>query len=572
MYLTKSTKKFFFDENEINQLNAFSGLLSYKLTWALTKFINSSAKLSLLVFGNQSGKTGGTAFSYVLRILGQHPVAKKNVVYFDCENEHEIAPFQVKEAGVCPECGGKTVLHERGTRVFRFGSQNLPGQSANVSDEGFSAEVKNTQYPELKKWLPPFLIKKDITFRTPTMIIKDPFEGPDIVIEFVSYNQTVQSVAGTQRMSVWMDESPSFDFYEEQIPRLIAEDGDMIFTYTPVDRSSWLFDEFFEKARAYYRSEAICEFLNKENNEHVKQIEYTSSPHSVEVFMAATDDNPTLKKEIIDSMFDHISDPDIISIRRYGIFKQLSGRIFKDFDYKVHYLKKDKYFPDGIPYKWVHGRGIDFHPQTPWAIVNMSLSPENELFIWGELNPSPEKFTTKEISKLVAFLGEDYKFRLNLIDPLSEAIKKDNMTTKADLNLAFRELRREGIGTGGYWESWNTKGEHGRDSVRERIKNARNCKRPFNNKVDTKGKETYLPTVWVLDTCPITAKYMKNWRWEEWADSKSRVLKEEKNKPEQRWSHFNMVIEALLKEDSFRPKSFGSARRETPSYYTRDII
>lgn len=561
-----------FDEAEVKQLNAFAGFLSFKFSWVFKKFINCPDKILLLIYGNQGGKTGGTAFSYVLRILGQHPIAKKNVVYYDCEEGHEIAPFEVKKKDVCPKCGGKTVLHDRGSRVFRFGSQNLPGQSANVSSDGISAEVKNTQYPEFKKWLPPFLIKKDITFRSPTMIIKDPFEGKDIIIEFVSYNQSVQSTAGTQRMSIWCDESPDFDFYEEQIPRLIAEDGDLVFTYTPVDRSSWLFDEFFEKSRVYYRSKTICDFLNSTDTIKVEPTEFTGGKHSIAVFMASTDDNPTLKKDIIDAMFDHIGDPDIISIRRYGIFKQLSGRIFKDFDYKIHYLNKEKYFPDGVPYNWVHGRGIDFHPQTPWAVLNMSLSPENELFVWGELNPSPEKFTIKEISKMVALIGEDYKFRCNLIDPLSEATKKDNMTVKADINTAFRELRREGIGVGAFWESWDTKGEKGRDAVRERIKNAKVVKTPFNNRVTRNGKEYYLPTLWVLNTCPIAAKYMKNWRWEEWADSKSRILKEDKNKPEQRWSHFNMVIEALLKEESFRPKSLGSSRRETPSYYNRDTI
>ena len=81
------------------------------------------------------------------------------------------------------------------------------------------------------------------------MIIYDPFGGPDIIVEFVSYNQSVQAMAGVQRASIWCDEACSPDFYEEQLPRLIAEDGDIIFTYTPADRSSWLFDEFFDRAR-----------------------------------------------------------------------------------------------------------------------------------------------------------------------------------------------------------------------------------------------------------------------------------------------------------------------------------
>jgi hypothetical protein len=54
----------------------------------------------------------------------------------------------------------------------------------------------------LKRWLPPFLIKKDITQRSPKMVIKSVLGGPDIVVEFVSYGQSVQSTAGSQRFII----------------------------------------------------------------------------------------------------------------------------------------------------------------------------------------------------------------------------------------------------------------------------------------------------------------------------------------------------------------------------------
>lgn len=551
-----------FTSEETKKLNQFSGFLKFVFNWPFKKFISCSEKIILLVYGNQGGKTGGTAFSYVLRIMGLHPIAKKNVLYFECKNEHAVAPTKLPEDKICKECGEELLEHERGSRVFRFCAQNLPGQTTNVSEDGLSAEVRNTQYPEFKKWLPPFLIKKDITFRSPSMIIKDPYGGPDIVVEFVSYNQSTQGTAGVQRMSIWCDEAPSFDFYEEQLPRLISEDGDIIFTYTPVDRSSWLFDEFFDKAKVYYRSKDICSFVPGWKEEEV-----TDSPHSIAVVMAATDDNPTLKKSVIDAMFDHIDDPDVISIRRYGIFKQLSGRIYKNFNYETHYINGGRYFPEGIPYNWTHARGIDYHPQTPWAVGMISLSPNNEAFIWGEYNPSPEKYTVREIAHKTASMGGDFKFRLNLIDPLSEATLKDRLTIREELNDIFRELRKEGLGTGGSWKTWDTKGEKGREAIKERLKNSLEVKRPFNNKTVRGGKETYLPTIWILDTCKVSGKSFRNWRWEEWADAKSRVTKEDKNKPEQRWSHFPMVYEACFKEAAFRPSGNRNVTQRTYDYF-----
>ena len=230
----------------------------------------------------------------------------------------------------------------------------------------------------------------------------------------------------------------------------------------------------------------------------VEQIEKTDSPYSIAVFQAATDDNPTLNIDVINDIFRQIDDPDTLAIRRYGIFKQLSGRIFKDFEFAVHRIDKEEYFPEGVPSNWTHGRGIDFHPQTPWAVGMASISSENEMFIWGEFNPSPEQLTIKEIAKKTAELGGNYKFRLNKIDPLSKATKIDNITAQDDLNTAFRDLKKDGIGLGGHWESWDTKGERGRDVIRERLKNAKAVGRPFNNKVVKDGSNPTL--TYYMDT------------------------------------------------------------------------
>ena len=538
--------------------NDFQGYLRFKFTWVYKQLITCPAKFILLITGNQFGKTGSVARSFVDRILGWHRVPKKNVVYFECESGHVYAPFQVNfKDPRCKECGAPLKMHERSSRVFRFCAETQPGQSHNTGEGGKSAEVKNTQYPEFKKWLPPFLIKKDITFRNTSMIIKDPYGGDDIIVEFVSYNQSTQSVAGQQRLATWEDEAPPPDFHEEQLPRLLAEDGDLTVTYTPVDRSSWLFDEMYDNARLIYRTKAVVDYLKQSTGNDVQRVERTENPSDIVVIQAATDDNPVLLPGVIDGLFRSIGDPDVLGIRRYGIFKQLSGRIFKDFDYRVHFISREQYFPDGIPHDWVHARGIDYHPQTDWHCGFASLSPQNELFIWGELRMSPERYTTKEIAHEVAVIGKDYKFRLNLVDPLAEATKKDTVSVLEDLNRAFYDLKKEGIGFNSYWNTWDTKGERGRDAIHERLKNSKECKRPFNNKVQKDGVVTYLPTVWVLSTCKVSAEYMKNWRWEEWANSRDAMAKDKKNTPEQKYSHMNMVWEALLKETAFKSRKPG---------------
>ena len=573
-------------ESEINQLNDFQGFVKFKRTWPFEKFINSPAKTIGYFTGNQYGKTGSVAYSYVLRILGTHPVAVKNVEYWECENHLLFKTDQLSEEEflkkhrrlkygggvvydgawnclnipeVCPHCGGKVSKHERGSHTFRFCSETLPGGKAD------GEEVKNTQYPELKKWLPKFLIKKDITFRNPSMTVRNIHGDKDITIDFVSYNQTVQSTAGTQRISIWTDEQPDQDFMSEQRPRLLAENGDWIITLTPADYITWVYDDVFEKAAVYYRSENICNYLGD-----AEQIEKTQSDKSICIIQAASDDNPTLTKEALESIFSEIDDPDELAIRRYGIFKQVSGRIFKDFEYPIHYVSDEKYFPDGIPSSWVHARGIDYHPQSPWAFGAIALSPTNEAFIYADHFPSPEKYTTREIASQIAHICKMNKYHLDLVDPLIKATKfgsdRDGtaITTLDEFNDCFLEMKRESLCSGGYFQAWDTKGERGRDEIKKRLKNAKTVGKPFNNAVIEKGNKVYLPTIWILKGCKASAESMRKWRWSEYSDKKSAAQKGEKNTPEQKWSHINMVWEAIFKDPRFKVRT---SHRSQPQQY-----
>jgi phage terminase large subunit-like protein len=589
-------------QQHVKQLNDFANFLSFKQTWIFGKFVRDPSRIRALFTGNQFGKTGSVGYEYVLRVLGLHPVAKKNVVYWECSdrqkmksqdtseeekaawievhktmdtptwNVTQVAELEKTETDddtlyICPYCGKEVIKHLRKSNAIRMASETLPGQSANVGATGESAETKNTQYPEFKKWLPPFLIKKDISIRNPSMILTNPHADKDIIVDFVSYQQSVQSTAGTQRMSVWYDEEPPPDFREEQRPRLLAEDGDECFSLTPANHISWMFDEVFEKGHIYYRTKAICDFLRQKDYDP-KQIEEVPSEQDIAVFQAATDDNPVLDPEVVQEIHGAIDDPDTLAIRRYGIFKQVSGRVFKDFDYKVHVIDGDDMFPDGIPFNWVHARGIDFHPRTPWGFAMMSLSPDNEAFVWMDWEPSPEKLTHREIAHEVALMGKDYKFRMNLIDPLAEASLIDTRTSLDRINDYFYEMKRDNLCQNAYWRKWDTRGEHGRDEIKKRLANAAKVGKPFNNQVVEQGRTVRLPTLWIFRTAKVVAKSLKQWRWEEYADAKSRHLKGAKNTVEQKWSHHCMVLEAIFKESTFRPgHSRMSSSRSAPNYF-----
>ena len=510
------------DVNE--KLSQAENYAVFEPTWQFSTFVHLPFKIIGLFCGNQSFKTSGSMYQYVLRCHSAHPVPKKNVVYFECSerNSDNLAPHGYEEnrigdfvlpgwetgtynfetlkekilpnGGRCHVCGAPVVIHQRKSKKIRLCAETLPGDKESASSDGTqSVETKNTVYPELKYWMPPYMIKRDITFRNPAMIVHDPLKGfelngtvnkgEDIIFDFMGYSQTVQAGAGVQRLSIYVDEEPPKDFWDEQLVRLLREDGDIIIGLTPAQQMTWTFDEIYERARTYFRTQTVCDFLNKtEKDRKYVPVEITDSDQQIGVVQSATDDNPTLSPEVVEDLFGSVDDPDVMATRRYGIHRQVSGRIFKSFDYRTHYVDFDEYFPDGIFESYNHYRMVDYHPHNRWACVWLSMSPENEAFVWHEFSPDPERMITKTIANEMALLSGQLKYKLNLIDALaSQNNPKTNTTTVDDLNDYFLGLKREGICTGAYWETWDTKGVRGREVIRERLNNAAECKRPFNN-------------------------------------------------------------------------------------------
>ena len=568
------------DNRTVSQLNDFVPLISYKPTWIFDKFIRCSHKVITAFTGNQFGKTDSFATQYIYRIMGWHPIPEKNVLYFECPSDHTYNVLTRPEDNICTVCGGKLQIHPRVSRIFRFASETLPGQKETMADSGGqSTEVKNTVYPAFKNRLPRFLIKKDITQRNTAMTISDPNGGrdfgdlvyprQDIVVEFVSYSQTIQAGAGVQRLSIWCDEEPPYDFWEEQLPRLLAEDGDILLSLTPANKISWTYDELFERAQIYYRTKAICDYLNQDDDKEFIRMQETKSPHNIAVLQAATDDNPTLKLKVVDELMDKYDDPDVVATRRYGLHRQVKGRIFKSFDYNCHLIDEEEYFDRGIPTEWLHARGIDYHPRVEWYCGIISLSPTNEAFIWGAEKFSPEQMTTKEICAAFAQVGYGYKFAINRIDPESVVIKKDGITVLDDINREFHKLKRDNLDHGGFWQTWNTKGEYGRMEIQKRLKNSLRVGKPFNNIVLEDGEKRYIPTIWIVAPGGRkAAEYMRRWRWEEWVDRSALTTKDDKNTVQQKWSHMNMVWEGILKEQGFRPPRERTERgKAAPRYF-----
>ncbi len=470
-------------------------------------------------------------------------------------------------------------------RVIRLAAETLPQDRNN--------EVRNTIYPAIKNQLPSTMIARtgngefdDITLRDATITVNPLLGGGPAYLEFVSYGQTTKSQAGVDRFLIDIDEVCSYEFYEESIPRLAITNGQLLIGCTPVD-ADWMYSEIYEKAKLYVRTPAVRRYMKKEFGASVPSVEKMGSTKDICVIQAASDDNPIFaklvedkKKEIklgriskddfpydnVEEYLDHIylyDDKDAVAMRRFGIFRRVTGAMYKQFQWNVHIIEGGKYFPTGIPVEWLHARAVDYHQAVPWAIVWAALSRDNECFVYFELNPDPKQWTTLSVCKEMVEASKEYRFPINLIDPLAnETQSNTNKTVMDDFNTHFREMKRSGLGTGGYWEPWDTKGKVGQDRIRERLINSLICGRPFNNLQKREGRETRLPTLWVLNNCVQTASSLKNWRQETWASKDHEMTKDAKDKPEQKWSHFNKCLESIMKDIRFRgqPHEYQTSR------------
>ncbi len=489
-------------------VRSFENLIAFQETETRNILRRINASVIAIFAGNRAGKTGTIAEHYMERLLGKHPIPKKNLLM----------------------------------KKVRCMSSSLPENN----DPGMS---DNAQYVELKKLIPPWMILKDITARSQNLVVRRPpgLNTDRTVFEFRSSKQELQDLGKINLSSVWHDEETPEDKRTECQMRLIQEGGDELFSLTSTNPFSYCYDKIFRRSAYVFRTKTVSEYTG------LPQEERQNTGASIASIFMSTWDNPTLPKEEITRMMSEM-DPAEIPLRIYGVFTQITGRVHKTYDPSICFIPFKKYFPDGIPYNWIHARGIDYHEsRIPWSVGWLSASKDDEWFLWKEFHPAidgPNAFNTYDIAKHIARNSGNYYYSVNLIDPLANKKQANTLfSTTDDLNRHFDQLRREeGLGAPCYWQGWDTKGTGGRDQVATRFKNAVRCGRPFNNTIRDRGSVRKLPTLWICDTAPKFHRSIMDWSYGEYVAASTRAVNDPKPIPQPKNSHDNMVLECLAKD------------------------
>lgn len=469
------------NQNFLQQFDALINFLPHKVG---KKYINSDANIRALIKGNQGGGTAWSTYDAAMRVFGIHPNKRRNVL----------------------------------NKPIRFISKCLP---KGPGDE------ENQQYVEFKRFVPKDYIKKDVTARSASMAIKSPYCGPDLKVEFMAKTQEIDAFMSVQRSAYYQDEEIDRTKWDENQMRLLREGGDSTICLTPVRGLDWTYDDVWKKARAIYRSSTICKAYG------FPSVEETGLTNDIEVFCWATDDNPVMDKDTVQRIFDGIDDPDELAMRRYGVFRQVSGRIYKSFDPKVHVVPFDDVFDANTFKTYWHYRMIDYHPSKPWYCSWVAVSPQNEWFVWNELLGRHDHMTTNDLREQIkseSLLNEDEEFnRRTLIDPLAK-VKQPNtgFSVFEDLTMGELGLRR--------CVPADTKNQNGRLHIKQRLKNAAEAGVPGNNLFRHGENDprygNYKPTIWFLSNCQGHISHMNSWRYVDWKQEHVKAVKEVKRESE----------------------------------------
>jgi hypothetical protein len=476
----------------IDRYAKYIGLLTVKPHPTMVSYLTSTAFIRCIFKGNQGGGTQATAgYDAPLRILGLHPVQERN---------------------------------DLADKPIRFVSKVVPEDK---DDE------ENQQYVCMRSVFEPMgAIVKNITARNKIMHVKNMrgYGPPVFKAEFMASTQELDAFMSVQRSAYYQDEEIDKGKWNESVKRLMKAGGDVSVSVTPVKGLDWMYDGLWCKAQKIVRSETICKKFG------YPAVEILRSRTGIECFQWATDDNPGLKIETIDEIFENFDDADELAMARYGVFRQVSGRIYKSFDKRVHVLPFDDVFNEELFKTYWQYRIIDFHPKKPWYVTFVAVTPTHEWFVWKELVASHDSKTTFELRddiKSASIFDEDDEYnRATLVDPLS-TVEQGNTgkTTFDDLQTGEQGLRR--------MMTADTKGScvHGREHIKTRLRNSLLCGVPGNNFVNDVTKEEarfgmYRPTIWILDNCRKHIEQIEGWRYVDFVQERVKATRTTKRESE----------------------------------------
>ena len=163
-------------------------------------------------------------------------------------------------------------------------------------------------------------------------------------IEFMSYDQELEKFAGTSRHFCSFDEEPPQAVYIECKMRLMDTGGSYWISMTPVEGMTWIYFDLYEPHR------------RGENTD-------------LQILEINTEENPAIDRAELDRALRGLSD-DEKKARREGTFVQLGGKVYPEYDNRIHVVnnfKLERYMTIYTSYDhgWRHPAAWLWHAVLP---------------------------------------------------------------------------------------------------------------------------------------------------------------------------------------------------------------
>jgi phage terminase large subunit-like protein len=241
-------------------------ILAYKPHFKQEMFHRSEKKVRLYIGGNRSGKTVGGTCEDIWYLKGEHPYKP-------------VPPPPVRGRIVCVD---------------------------------FNQGIQQIIVPKLKQWLPPSLLIGGSWDRSYDSQSKVLTLSNGSTCELMTYEQKLDSFAGTSRHFMHFDEEPPLAIFNECSMRLMDTNGDAWLTMTPVNGMTWVYDNLFEPVA----------------------IQGVDDPDT-DVIIVDVHENPYLSPDAIERTLKAL-DPDERRAREKGQFVSLGGLVYKNFHKETH--------------------------------------------------------------------------------------------------------------------------------------------------------------------------------------------------------------------------------------------
>ncbi len=234
-------------------------------------------------------------------------------------------------------------------------------------------------------------------------------------IEFMTYEMEVTKSYGASRHRVSYDEQPPQEIRDENLARLIDENGEELFAMTPCEEANygqtapWIKDELYDKAGMVFEKDEVTG--------EVKEVSNPEGDAMTHVFFADVYDNKAINKDAADRILSKFSKEER-EVRKTGHLLFLSGLVYKEWNDALHLCENfDDWWKGPLASNYTLYIAIDPHPRTPHNVLFLCARSDGLLVVVDELFAQAD--SSKHLVEMIQMKQRGKPAHIIIIDPLA---------------------------------------------------------------------------------------------------------------------------------------------------------